>query len=178
MKLRRHTSVRVNLNRMAVDLGKDDLTSYPFLYLTGLDDFSFSPQQQAALQQYLSLGGFLLINNGLGLGTFDRAVRREMDRVLPGTEFQSIPRDHDLFRSLFSMERVQYTAMLETEGASPSTASSALLGMMIEGELRVLYSPYDMEAGWLGAYYPMMRGYQPTSAQQLGMNVITYVLTY
>jgi len=178
MKLRRHTSVRVNLNRMAIDLGRDDLSSYPFLYLTGLDDFTFAAQQQAALQQYLSLGGFLLINNGLGLGTFDRAVRREMEKVLPGQGFQSIPRDHDLFHSLFSMERVQYTPMLETQEAAPSSGSSALLGMMVDNELRVLYSPYDMEAGWLGAYYPMMRGYQPTSAQQLGMNVITYVLTY
>jgi len=178
MKLRRHTSVRVNLNRMAVDLGKDDLTSYPFLYLTGLDDFSFSAQQQAALQQYLSLGGFLLINNGLGLGTFDRAVRREMEGVLPGQGFQVIPRNHDLFRSLFSLEQVQYTPMLESEGTRGDSALSSLLGMTAEGELRVLYSPYDMEAGWLGAYYPMMRGYQPSSAQQLGMNVITYVLTY
>ena len=177
MKLRRHTSVRVNLNRMAIDLGQDDLTSYPFLYLTGLDDFSFSTQQRAALQQYLSLGGFLLINNGLGLSTFDRAVRREMEGVLPGQGFQTIPRNHDLFRSLFSMEQVQYTPMLESEGAQGDSTLSSLLGMRVDGELRVLYSPYDVEAGWLGAYYPMMRGYQPPSAQQLGMNVITYVLT-
>ncbi|MHC4147514.1 MAG: DUF4159 domain-containing protein, partial [Planctomycetota bacterium] len=38
MKLRRYTSVRVNLKRVGIDLEQDDLSSYPFLYLTGLDN--------------------------------------------------------------------------------------------------------------------------------------------
>ena len=82
MKLRRYTAIRVNLKRVAVDAEKDDLSSYPFLYLTGLDDFLFSPEAVTALRRYLNFGGVLLINNGMGLSTFDRAVRRELAKIL------------------------------------------------------------------------------------------------
>ena len=53
-----------------------------------------------------------------------------------------------------------------------------LLGVVIGGDLRVIYSPFDLEAGWLGAYYPLIRGYEPIWAQQLGMNIITYIMTH
>jgi hypothetical protein len=35
-----------------------------------------------------------------------------------------------------------------------------------------------MEAGWLAVYYPLMKGYEPASAQELGMNVVTYAITH
>jgi len=53
-----------------------------------------------------------------------------------------------------------------------------LLGVTIDGEVRILYSPYDLEAGWLDAYYPLIRGYEPVGAQRLGMNIIAYIMTH
>ena len=53
----------------------------------------------------------------------------------------------------------------------------ALVGMSVDDELRIIYSPYDLEAGWLNTYFPLMRGYDNASAQQLGMNIITYAMT-
>ena len=82
-KLRTATSLRVNLKREVVDPGKDDLSNLSFLYLTGMDDFHLSDNAVTALRGFLQRNGTLLINNGLGLSTFDQAVRREMARVLP-----------------------------------------------------------------------------------------------
>jgi len=177
MKLRRYTSVRVNLKRVGVDAGADDLSPYPFLYLTGLDNFSFSQRQVSALQQYLNYGGVLLVNNGLGLGTFDAAVRRELSKLLPDSTLQRISPGNDLFSSLFDASTVRY---------SPSLAKSKpqlnnqpyLLGATIDGDLRVIYSPYDLEAGWLEVHYPLARGYESVSSQRLGMNIIVYLMTH
>ena len=177
MKLRRYTSVRVNLKRAGVDLEKDDLSSYPFLYLTGMDDFSFSQNEIVALQRYLNDEGVLLINNGLGLGTFDAAVRRELKNILPNMSLQPIPAGHNLYSSLFDVSTVRY---------SPSLAKSKpelnnqpyLLGITIDGDVRVIYSPYDLEAGWLEVYYPMMKGYESVSSQRLGINMIIYLMTH
>ncbi len=176
MKLRRLTSVRVNLKRTAITLGKDDLADYPFLYLTGLDDFVLSQAEVEALQRFLGQGGFLLINNGLGLSTFDQAVRREMARVMGGAQFEPLPERHELYGSLFEIKEVQYSPVLRK--AMPDMKTPKLLGATLGGELKVLYSPYDLEAGWLEVYYPMLRGYEPLSAQQLGMNIVTYILTH
>ena len=177
MKLRRYTSVRVNLKRVGVDAGRDDLSPYPFMYLTGLDNFSFSEQEVSALQKYLNYGGVLLVNNGLGLGTFDTAVRRELDKLLPDAPLQQIAPSNDIFSSLFDASTVRY---------SPSLAKSKpqlnnqpyLLGATIDGDLRVIYSPYDLEAGWLEVHYPLARGYESVSSQRLGMNIIIYLMTH
>jgi hypothetical protein len=176
-KLRRHTTIRVNLKRVVVDPETDDLSGFAFLYLTGLDNFSFSPRAVSALQRFLQSGGFLLINNGLGLGTFDAAVRREMVRILPQAQFQLLPDGHELFSSLFRIEAVEYSPGLAQ--ANPSLGSHPYLwGIFLGGDLRVLYSPYDLEAGWLPAAYPLMKGYDPASAERLGMNIITYLMTH
>ncbi|MEJ2704272.1 MAG: DUF4159 domain-containing protein [Sedimentisphaerales bacterium] len=176
-KLRRYTSVRVNLKRVAVDVAQDDLSSYPFLYLTGLDDFSFSPQSVSALKRYLNSGGLLLVNNGLGLGTFDTAVRREMKKVLPGMALEPIPPGHNLHSGIFDTSTVRYTPSLAK--SKPELGNKPyLLGAVMNGELRVIYSPYDLEAGWLDVPYPQMRGYESISAQRLGMNIVLYMMTH
>jgi len=177
MKLRRQSSIRLNLKRVVVDPGKDALSLYPFLYLTGLDDFSFSEREVAALRSYIEEGGVLLINNGLGLATFHQAVKRELARVLPEVELKPIPLGHDLFRSFASVTAVNYSPALRKDQPELGT-QPALLGVTFDDELRVIYSPYDLEAGWLDAYYPLMRGYENRSAQELGMNLIAYVITH
>jgi hypothetical protein len=176
MKMRRHTAIRVNLKRVAIDPEKDDLSAYPFLYLTGMDDFSFSPQAVAALQRYLRYGGVLFINNGMGLSTFDGAVRRELAKTLPEAKLQPITAGHNLYHSLFSIREIGYSPVL-AKNKPELEDRPYLLGITVGGELRVLYSPYDLEAGWLEVDYPLIRGYQPAGAQQLAMNIITYVMT-
>ncbi len=176
-KLRRHTTIRVNLKRVVVDPETDDLAGYAFLYLTGLDEFSFSARAISALQQFLRSGGFLLANNGLGLSTFDQAVRRELARVAPEAGLQLLPLGHGLYNSLFKIEQVGYSSGLAQ--ADPSLAGRPQLwGMVVGGDLRIVYSPYDLEAGWLPARYPLMKGYDSASAERLGMNIIVHIMTH
>jgi len=176
-KLRHHTTIRVNLKRVVVDPEKDDLSGHAFLYLTGLDDFSFSPRAVSALQRFLQSGGFLLINNGLGLNTFDKAVRREIARLLPEAKFQLLPDAHGLYSSLFTIGEVGYSPGLAQ--VNPTLGSHPyLMAVFLGGDLRVLYSPYDLEAGWLPASFPLMKGYEPASAERLGMNIIAYIMTH
>ncbi len=176
-KLRRHSAVRVNLKRVAVDPEEDDLSSYPFLYMTGMDDFSFSPEAVTALRRHLDYRGVLLINNGMGLSTFDRAVRRELAKIVPEAKLEPIAANHNLYNSFVSIRQVTYSPVLAKN--KPELKNRPyLLGVTIDGDLRVLYSPYDLEAGWLEAYYPLIRGYDSIGAQQLGMNIITYVMTH
>jgi len=177
MKLRRYTAVRVNLKRVAVDPQQDDLSSYPFLYLTGLDDFSFSAEAVKALRRYLHYGGVLLINNGMGLSTFDGAVRRELAKILPDVKLEPIAANHHLYNSLLPIKDVKYSPVV-IKNKPELKNQPYLLGAAIDGDLRILYSPYDIEAGWLDTYYPLIRGYEPIYAQKLGLNIITYVMTH
>ncbi|MFC1637153.1 hypothetical protein ACFL5Z_20215, partial [Planctomycetota bacterium] len=84
---------------------------------------------------------------------------------------------HNLHSGIFDTSTVRYTPSLVK--SKPGLGNQPmLLGIMIDGELRVIYSPYDLEAGWLEVHYPQMRGYESISAQRLGMNMILYMMTH
>ena len=60
----------------------------------------------------------------------------------------------------------------------PSVHTPQLLAILLNGDLRVIYSPFDLEVGWLGMDQPLAKGYQPNSAMQLGVNIIMYAMTH
>ena len=107
---------------------------------------------------------------------FDQAVRRALKQVLPEAEFQPLPLAHPLFRSVFGIEEARYTpAVLKDK---PGLIDPCLEGIAINGDLRVIYSPYDLEAGWQGCEHPLIRGYESFSAMQLGINIVMYAMTH
>jgi hypothetical protein len=169
-------AVRASLKRVAVDPARDDLAAFHFLYLTGLDDFVLGEKAAGALRRFVDSGGTLLISNGLGLKTFDAAVRRELAKVFPEVHLQAIPPDHALFNSVFHLDAVRYTAAVLA--ANPKLTSPALEGIQVGGDLRVIYSPYDLEAGWSGCEHPLARAYDSDSALKLGMDLVMYAVTH
>ena len=172
-RVRSATAVRASLKRLPVDPGKDDLSGTPFLFLSGLDDFRFSDEAAAALRGFLAGSGTLIINNGLGLKTFDTAVRRELKRILPESRFETLAADHPLYRAAFTVD---------TPGLAPGVAAKSsvpvLEGITLNGDLRVIYSPFDLEAGWLGCPYPAAKTIDPAVAMPLGVNLVLYAMTH
>lgn len=175
-RLRQDTALGVSLKRVPVALGKDDILSFPFLYLTGLDDFRFNSKEISALRRFLNSSGTLFINNGLGMQTFDKAVRRELTKILPESRLTPVPLNHPIYSSVFKITESVYTPA--TVKAYPDMNAPTLLGIHIDGSLRVIYSPFDMESSWLGCEYPLARAYENLSGMQLGVNVVMYSATH
>jgi len=162
-RLRQNTSLRVSLKRIGVDPGSEDLASFPFLYLTGLDDFRFDEKAVTALRRFLGSAGTLLVNNGLGLQTFDKAVRRELKKILPDSTLVRVPLDHPIYSAVFKIAEAEYTPAVLKE--KPELNVPFLEGIAINGDLRVVYSPYDMESAWLSCEYPLAKAYGPRSGR-------------
>jgi hypothetical protein len=175
-RMRQETALNVSLKRVAVDPGRDALTGYPFLYLEGLDEFAWDDNARGALRAFLERGGTLVVNNGLGLATFDKAFRREIGLLLPGRQMAAIAADQPLFKAVHAAGRVQYTpAVLKLR---PDLNTPALEGIAFDGDWRVIYSAYDLSAAWLGCDYPLARGYEAQSGSELGMNLLLYAMTH
>ena len=51
-------------------------------------------------------------------------------------------------------------------------------GITLNGDLKVIYSPFDLEAGWQGMEHPLAKAYEPEGAMQLGMNIVMYSVTH
>jgi len=175
-ELRQNTSLRVSLKRVPVQPGHDDLSSFTFLYLSGLDDFHWDPAARSALKRFLDSGGTLLINNGLGLRTFDAAVRRELKNLLPGATLAALPPGHPVFNTVFKLTQAAYTPA--AAALHPSLTQPFLEGISLNGDVKVIYSPLDLETGWQGLNPPLARAYQPNDALKLGVNIIMYAMTH
>jgi hypothetical protein len=175
-ELRQNTSLRVSLKRVPVQPGSDDLSSFTFLYLSGLDDFHWDAAALTALKPFLDNGGTLLINNGLGLKTFDTAVRRELKNLLPGATLALLPPGHPIYNSVFKLTEAAYTPA--AAAARPSLTQPYLEGISLNRDVKVIYSPIDLETGWQGLNPPLARAYQPDDALKLGVNIIMYAMTH
>jgi uncharacterized protein DUF4159 len=171
------TSVEAATVRREVNLADRDLFNYPFLYLTGKYEFDpFTQEEIDILRRFLSYGGFLLIDDALGQQGygFDKAARREMQRILPGNEFKRLPGGHAALRSYYLMRRIGGVRMV----------SPALEGINIGNSTPVVYCQNDLGGAWerdqLGNWTnPCTPGgeEQRRDAFHLGINLILYAMT-
>lgn len=157
--------------------GRDDLFAHPFLVLNGADAFEpLSDEAVAALRLYLREGGFLFVddNSGREDSDFDRCVRRDLARVLPGTDLGPVGRDHAVYRSFFLLRSVAGRLLVRPH-----------LEGIWQGDITpVLYSRNDLLGGvWRsrgGGYalevVPGGRR-QRTGCRKLGVNVVLFALT-
>lgn len=176
-ELMARTSVEAALERHEATLTDRDLFNYPFLYLTGKYEFEpFTAEEIETLRRFLSYGGFLLIDDALGQQGygFDKAVRREMQRVFPGNEFRRVPQGHAALRSYYLLRRV----------GGMRIVNPALEGITIGSSMSVVYCQNglggawerDQTGKWINACTP---GGEPQrrDAFHLGINLILYAMT-
>jgi hypothetical protein len=169
---------RVNLKRVLVDLERDDIDAYPFLFFTGLDDFVLTGKQIDALRKHVTRGGTLVVNNALGLATFHQAAVREMRRAFPESKLELLPQTHEIFSNLNTIKAVKYTPTLQKGVGEQLKGRPVLFGAKNGDRHFLIYSPYDIEGGWNDVRYPLSRGYQSASAIQLGSNIIMYAMEH
>ena len=171
------TSVEASTLKREVTLADRDLFNYPFLYLTGKYEFDpFTQEEVDVLRRFLSYGGFLLIDDALGQQGygFDKAARREMQRILPGNDFKRLPAGHAALRSYYLMRRIGGVRMV----------SPALEGITVGNSTPVIYCQNDLGGAWerdqLGNWTsPCTPGgeEQRKDAFHLGINLILYAMT-
>lgn len=175
--MRKNLNVRANYFVRTVRLDVDPLADYPFLYLSGISDFKLNDAEFKALQRYLLDGGYLIVDNSLGLSEFQSAVYREFKDIIPGQDFERLPPNHPLYaEGPFKITAVRYTPALLARHQGLSTP--ILEGIKGEdGNLHVIFSPFDLAAGWQGDDHPMSYGYESGDALIMGANILTWCLT-
>jgi uncharacterized protein DUF4159 len=176
-ELMARTSVEAAAVRHEIALTDRDLFNYPFLYMAGKYEFDpFSADEIDILRRFLSYGGFLLIDDALGQQGygFDKAVRREMQRVLPGNEFKRVPSGHAALRSYYLLNRIGGVRIV-----SPN-----LEGITIGSSMPVIYCQNDLGGAWerdqLGKWTNACTPggeAQRKDAFHLGINLILYAMT-
>jgi len=176
-EVRQRTSVETQDERIVVTLQDAALFSYPFLYMTGEQEFApLSEEGLATLRRYLLFGGLLLIDDARGNKgrDFDASVRRDMARLFPDKPLKVLAPDHTIFRSFYLIRTVGGVRLV----------NPYLEGVQIGERTPLLYCQNGLGAAWERDYlgnwvsqcYPGGEA-QRLEAFKLGVNAVLYALT-
>ncbi len=147
-----------------------DLSRYPLLYLTGHGEIRLSEEEIAALRRYLEAGGFLHADDNFGI---DPSLRRELARLFPGEPLVELPHDHPVYLAPFAFP-FGLPKIHEHSGGPPRG-----YGIHHDGRLVVFYSfNTDLGDGWEDAGVHGDPEAVRRRALEMGVNILTYVLTH
>jgi len=157
------------------DPASPDLFHTPFLLWSCEGEVApLSDAQQKNLRRFLSLGGFMLVDDPSAApgGPFDRSARAALQTLFPERKLASVPRDHVLYKTFFLVDP-----------PAGRVLARPLEGLQIGDRLAVVYSSNDL----LGAVSKDLYGnwelacepggeMQREMAFRLGINIIFYAM--
>lgn len=162
------TGIPTARDEMVVDLGDPELSSYPFLYMTGHGNVRCTGKELDTLRRYLLEGGFLYADDNYGMDASFRVMVREL---FPERELVVLPLDHEIYRCFYELEGPP--KIHEHDGKPPEG-----LGIF-DGERLVLFYTHESDIGD-GLEDPDVHGDPPAKREQalrMAVNVLFYALT-
>lgn len=167
-ELNRRTTIRCVTEEAQVSLLDERLYQYPFLFMTGHGNVSFSEEEVVRLRHYLEAGGFLYADDDYGM---DESFRRELKKVFPNSELVELPFDHPIYHSFYDFSNGPPKIHEHYEGPPKG------YGLYLGGRMAVFYTyNSNISDGWTDRYNdpPEIR----EQALRMGINIICYFLTH
>ncbi|NQU06701.1 MAG: DUF4159 domain-containing protein [Calditrichaeota bacterium] len=166
--VREQTGVSTVSQEEVVDLSSPRLFSFPYLYLNGHGNISFTEREVQQLRLYLESGGFLHADDNYGM---DKSFRREMKRVLPESEFFELPFKHPIYHSHFDFS--SGPPKIHEHDNKPAQG----LGLFLDGKLVVFYTyQSDLGDGWEDPDVHNDPEEKRMAALKMGANIIIWRL--
>lgn len=166
-ELNKRTNISALTDEAQVTLLDEKLYNYPFLFMTGHGNISFSDEEVRRLRGFLERGGFLYADDDYGM---DESFRREMKKVFPNAELVELPIDHPIYHSFYHFPQGLPKIHEHYEGPPKG------YGIFIGGRMAVFYTyNSNISDGWTDRYNdpPEKR----EEAIRMGINIIAYFLT-
>ncbi|MEO8794101.1 MAG: DUF4159 domain-containing protein [Daejeonella sp.] len=163
-------NTNIDADDAIVEVGSTELFNYPFVYLTGHGNITFSDQEAKNLRNYLVGGGFLHIDDNYGL---DKFIRPQMKKVFPELNFTELPPNHPIYNQKFNFPQ-GLPKIHEHDGKRPQG-----FALIYKGRV-VCYYTYecDLGNGWEDAgTYPGDTEETRMKALRMGANLVQYALT-
>jgi hypothetical protein len=144
----------------------------PILYRSGHFHFTLTTAQRARLREYLLNGGMLILNPGMGSKPFFDSARKELQEMFPEVPVQRLSSDHPIFHSYYDLSRVDYRRGVRDAGYKDN--DPWLEGITINCRTVAVISRWGLDIGWDALDDDSLRGYSIKSAQQIGVNLLSY----
>jgi hypothetical protein len=164
----RRTGIPTADSEKVIELGDPDLSTCPFLYMTGHGNVKLSADEASWLREHLLRGGFLYADDNYGL---DRSFRRLVSELFPERRLVAVPLDHEIYHSFYDLQGPP--KIHEHDGRPPQG-----LGIF-DGSRLMIYYTYESDIGD-GLEDPDVHGDPPEKREQairMAVNVLYYAMT-
>lgn len=168
---RQHTLLDLGRSEEVVELTTDKLFTYPYAYLTGHGNVTFSSSEADRLRRYLLQGGFLHIDDNYGL---DEHIRPELQKVFPEKQLVEVPFDHPIYHIQYEFSN-GLPKIHEHDGEAPRGYGY----FDDDGRLILFYTvETDLGDGWEPASVHQNPPEKRRAALRMGTNILTYAMTH
>lgn len=178
------TGLDVTEPAIVLRLTDPELKKYPFIYIAEPSSMSLSSDERKALREYLTGGGFLLLDDFWGAAELED-VRFALNCVFPDRKPRELPLEHPLFHCVFDLkEKPQVPSIHEYLARSRLVKDHAPEYYGIEddkGRVMVLMCHNtDLADGWerAGEDATYKREMSEAKAFPMGFNILYYALTH
>lgn len=167
-----HTLLNLGPKEDVVELTTDKLFTYPYLYLTGHGNVTFSAAEAERLRRYLLQGGFLHIDDNYGL---EEHIRPELEKVFPDKKLVEVPFDHPIYHIRYDFPN----GLPAIHEHDPEEAPKGYGIFDDSGRLMVFFSVQsDLGDGWDPASVHNNPPEKRRAALRMGTNLLTYAMTH
>ncbi|NLH41618.1 MAG: DUF4159 domain-containing protein [Planctomycetes bacterium] len=159
----------------------DLLRHYPFLFMTGENHFQLTSDQKGNLKDFLSAGGFILMDDcvvGSGGDFFYASCFQLLENLFGRGSVKAIPREHEVFHNVFDLGDIGLPYLQYSGGRGTHGQNHGARGLFLGDRLAVFLSSNDLHCGWCDSHGVEWgpEGYRKTI--QMGINIILYSLTH
>lgn len=177
----------------AIHLDDSRIRSYPFLYALEVGrngGWSLTDTELQGLQDYLAVGGFLVIDDFWGTQQW-YAFEREMRRIVPNREIVELPKNHEVFSIFYTLDEVIQVPNI-SNGRAVSYGLPGAVTYQADGYVPHVFGIFDDDGrlmvvinwntdlgdAWEWAEQPDYPLEFSTYAFQMGVNMILYAMTH
>lgn len=168
--VRQHAALDVDPTYIPVEIGSEQIFSFPILFITGHGNIALGEKDVQNLRTYLQNGGFLYADDDYGM---DKSFRREMKKVFPEKDLVELPFSFGLYHAPYSFA----TGPPKTHKHDDKAPRG--YGLFQDGRLIVYYTyesnPSD---GWADAEVHGDPPEKRDEALRFGANIVLWVLTH
>jgi hypothetical protein len=154
------------------------LRKYPFLFMTGESYYDLSDRQRRNLKDYITQGGFLLMDDCMldpGGDFFYQSSFKILAEVFGAVD--RVPNEHEIFHNVFDLSEIGLPFV--------QAVNHEARGVFVGDRLAVFLSSTDIHCGWCDRAKRMFgngpkrggpHGYK--EAIRMGINIIMYALSH
>ena len=161
------------LNAVAAFDEPEKLKKYPFLFMTGENQYKLDNPQKTNLREYILRGGFLFMDDcvvGNGGDFFYKSSYELLEQAFAKGSVERIPLEHEIFHNVYDLGDTGLPFMKgQNHGAR---------GVFIGERLAVFLSSTDIHCGWCDSYGFTFGRHNYEKAIQMGINIIMYALSH